>query len=526
MKKTTFFLLAALVAFSSCRKKVDWDSDWVLALFQDELTLSKLDNDSTLINDNGYYHVNLSRTLVDLDLANFVTIPDTTISYTKYLNFLSITINPGFEFMNSVEEHLLNLQDIQLKRIQLTSGFIEVKLENPVATPVDITLILPGAIKNGQPLTKILTIGAKTNGQNGIVESVLDLSGYDVDLSGNGGASYNRLQSKVIIKTSTEGSPVTVTNQDGFVVNAKFKDLKVSYARGYFGSRTIQEVDDFKIDQLKMVQSGYVDIPSTQVRFNISNGLKVDIAAQINQLKSTNQSNSIVNLTGGIMNNNVHVPSATGNWSSFTPGNYSFQFTSTNSNVEQFIENLGHLYDVAYQLKLNPWGNTTGGWNEIYTNSRLRVGIEVDMPLSIGMNNLVLKDTIKLDVSMSKDKTHLSEGRLVVQYENAFPVGATLAVTFLDVNHQIVGHTNTMQGIQSSAFGTLTQNNLVYSKGQFEVPMSKEVVGRLSDIKYAILTAHMNTTNDIASSYSMVQIPYGAFLKLKAHAKFVLNTKF
>lgn len=525
MIRNTFFVLTALLIFASCRKKVEWDSNWVLALFQQELNLSKLENDSTLINDNGFYHVQLSRTLVDLDLTNFVKIPDTTIAYTKYLQLGAITINPGFEFMNSVEDHVLQLQDIELKRIHLIGGKIEVALENPVGTAVDIQLILPGATKNGQVLSKNLTIGPKQGGQNGVVNTVLDLSGYEIDLSGTGGTSFNKLQSQVVIKTSLNGTAVTVTNQDGFVVNAKFKDLNISYARGYFGSRIIQETEDFNLDVLKMVQSGVIDIPSTNIRFNIQNGIKMDLAAQLNFLKSTNTANNALQLQGGIIGNNVHVPSATGDWSSYTPGNYSFQFTSSNSNIEQFIEHLGHQYDLNYQLRLNPWGNTTGGWNEIFASSKLRVGLEIDMPLAIGANALVLKDTIDLSIDMSKDKTHISNGILVIEYQNAFPISGNLAVTFLDGQNQVIGNTAMSNGIQSSAFGTLMFNNLQYTKDQVEIPLSKDLLGKMDQIKKAVISAHLNSTNDATANYTMVQIPYGAFLRLKAHAKFVLNTK-
>ncbi len=525
MIKNTGIALLLIIAVWGCRKKVEWESNWVLPLFHHELKLDKLENDSTLVKDGGYYSVQLRRQLIDLNLSNFVSIPDTLIEYVKYLQLTNLQVPPGFEFMNTVQEHRLELQDLQLKNISLASGRIEFSLENPIETSIHIKLILPGVERNGTTLERDYVIGPKTASGNGKISSTIDLTNFRMNLKGIVGNAFNILQSKIIIRTSEAGDPILVTNQDGFVVKARFKDIKLNYAKGYFGNKTFRDIQDFDFDLMRIIQSGTVDLPSTQVKFNIENGIKVDVAAKLDALVSTGAVASVP-MTGSVMGNTIHIQSATNSGGSLQPYRKSIVFNSSNSNVESFIANLGYKYNINYELKINPFGNLTGGWNEIFENKGIKVGLEVDMPLVIGLNQLVLQDTVPLNVEMTKDKTHVEDGELIIAFENAYPISIGLVLKFLDANNQLIGITNMNDFMPSSVTGTLFSNHLRYAKGELKIPMKSEIVQRISEVKKIVITAKVNTTDNLDGSYNSVQIPYGAFLRLKARAKFQLNTKF
>ena len=121
-------LLISLIIFTliSCKKKPTmWESDWSLPIINDTLSLNNFVNDSTLgENVSGYYDLNLDRTLFNLGINDLLdSIPDTTITENLTISFLNLTMPPGFSYVNSSEEHNLNIPDVELKKIILRKGF-------------------------------------------------------------------------------------------------------------------------------------------------------------------------------------------------------------------------------------------------------------------------------------------------------------------------------------------------------------------------------------------------------------------
>ncbi len=113
MLRRLFILFVTGVLLSSCRKeKTSWESDWVVPLVRDTLSLTELENDSTLSVDGAYnYTVDLTRTLANIRLIDSLTIPDTTIVQDYVLAVSSITVPPGYTIVNQIEEHEINMPD-------------------------------------------------------------------------------------------------------------------------------------------------------------------------------------------------------------------------------------------------------------------------------------------------------------------------------------------------------------------------------------------------------------------------------
>jgi hypothetical protein len=130
------FIFSALIVFSSCKKKdTEWNSNWAIPVISDTLKLNNLYNDSTLTSLNQTtIDVDLTRTILDIGLTDLLEIPDTLITQI-YSPTVSINnVPPGTNFVNSVEEHVIDLNDVQLKKIRVSKGKINVKVFNPLTT--------------------------------------------------------------------------------------------------------------------------------------------------------------------------------------------------------------------------------------------------------------------------------------------------------------------------------------------------------------------------------------------------------
>lgn len=527
MNGTTKLILSTFVLFSmlvvGCRKKASWDADWVLPLVNDRLDISKFVNDSTIEEDNGYYALNFKRNLYNFNLTDIVGIPDTTIDRTTSLNISSLSVNPGFEFFNSIEEHELNLQDLELKIIQLEGGSISFELSNPVATGIFITVELPGVSKDGVTLSKTFFINGGSLSNPSKINESISLKDYQIDLRGTSGNSFNKLQSRVKIKTDPDGSSVNVTNQHSFNIKAKFQSVKLKYARGYFGQRILEETKDFNIDFFNNVVAGMIDIPNTSIKLTLENGIKIDGRGIINYLKNKNNQGNEVLLSG--LGTYFTVDEPTGSYSALVPSTHVMTFNSGNSNVEEFIENLGAKNDISYKIQINPWGNTSGGWNEVYPQSRLRLMVEAQMPLSIKMDALTIRDTFDFKMDQNKDKSHLASGVVQLDLDNGFPFAAKVKLLFLDENGTLIETTQGSQSIESSLFGQLNNQGLMHKTSTVEIPLNSSVIDQLNVIKKIAVEAVFDTPGGVGLSNQMVSIPVDAFFGVKAKAKFKLKLK-
>lgn len=98
MKNYWFFLvLAAAVLFSGCKYKLkdrpNWDSEIVVPLAYTEVSLDNLLTDSTLTQTNADQSIDLiyRDTLVDFALADYMEVPDTSVSFTVNLQTLALS---------------------------------------------------------------------------------------------------------------------------------------------------------------------------------------------------------------------------------------------------------------------------------------------------------------------------------------------------------------------------------------------------------------------------------------------------
>jgi hypothetical protein len=521
MLKYLVFLSLFLIVISCKKKDTTWNTDWAAPLIADTLKLTNLYNDSTLTTSNQTtIDVDLTRTILDIGLSDLLTIPDTLITQI-YSPTLSINnVPPGSNFVNSIEEHILDLNDIQLKKIRVSEGKIKVKVFNPLTTKVYYTVQLPGVTKNGSLFEQTYFVDAGSIAQPASSQEDLDLAGYDIDLTGESGLNYNRLQSKISIKTDENGPVVSITSQHDFKFDGEISGIKIDYAKGYFGSQLISDTSNVVISQLNSIIGGTLDIPSPNLTFTIENGMKVSLKGKLTLAENTNSSNNTVSLSSSNIGSDFYIAQAIGNWDNLQPASYQIEFNSGNSNIEQYLENLGSEHKLGYQLQLNPWGNVSGGADEVFPTSRIKAKVNFQMPLQIGSDGLTLRDTFNFDLSQDPSKIHANSGIVTLNATNAFPLSCEPVLYFMDENnfilHTVLGTTQ----IASSNLGTLNPlSGLKEKKSQVEFLLPSELVSDLNRIRFVAVEARFDTPNPTTGSNESQTIPYGAFLAVKLNVK-------
>lgn len=516
---------ASLVVFGfgSCRKDTSWDTDWVVPIINDTLDLQNLTNDSTLDASGSNYNVNLKRTLFDLKLSDFVSIPDTIIAQSFTLSLPSLNVPAGTSFINSTEEHNLALEDLELKKIILKAGFVDLNLENPISEAIQIKIELPGVTLDGVTFSQTFIAGAGSISNPTVLNKTLDISGYTLDLTGVNGGSFNRLRSKVTSSTLATGNAVIVTNQHHINVKSKFRDVVIKYARGYFGSRIVKDTSSFSIDFFNSVAGGGIDISTTSVKLKIENSVKFDASAKVNFMKNSNYANNEVVLTAGGNGVTYVLDQPTGSFNSVQPSLLEIVYNSGNSNIEEYLENLGIKHQMAYELQINPWGNTSNGWNELFENSRIKLSLEANLPLAINAQDLIIKDTFDFKLTQAKDKSRIISGLFILDADNAFPINGNIQINLLNASYQTISTISATNPIASSVYGSLNAMNILHKKSQAQFVIPESVINELDGVKYISVSFKVSTPNSSSQLNEMVQIPSNAFLGLKLKANFKLK---
>ncbi len=526
MKHTVAFIFLLLLIASCKKEDTVWESDWSAPLINDTLSLENLVNDSTLVESGGFYSLDLTRTLFDLNVADFVSIPDTTIEETFTFSG-SLNIPAGATFVNSVEEHDMNMQGIQLKKVILRAGYIDVRVENPLGTTTNFTVQLPGVTKDGVTFTAQYSAPPGTPSNPGITTETIDLSGYTLDLTGISGGESNKLRSVIIASTIASGPNITITPADITKVKATFRDVEIDYARGYFGNEIVSDTTDVFLEVMNSIVSGMIDLPSTSITFEIENGIKVSAEGTLLTVSNTNNQGTTVNLTGGQMGTSFNIDPATGNWNSLVPSVKSINFNSSNSNIESYIENLGANHSLGYSMQLNPWGNVSGGYDELFPTSKLTIKMKANMPLNIGVYDLVLRDTFDITLNQDPDKTHVKSGELILKASNGFPISGTVKLMLLNGNGAVLHTVLGSSELKSSLYGSLnTSYNFYVCDSEIHFVLPEEAVAVVNDVKKIVVESAFNTIDPATSMNEQMNIPVGAFLGIKLKTKFVTENRF
>lgn len=516
-------MVATALLVGCKREQAVWQSDWQLPILNDTLTLDNLEDSGYVTVNGGYYELTLDRTLYEVKLADIVEIPDTTI-IGKYPVGINIGLPPGASFITETDETELNLGEAQLKKIRVKSGGVNLKMKNPIDGNVQITLQFPGVTLNGVPFSQTFIAPAGTNDNPGMVSDFFDLSGYDMDLRGINQDSYNVFMSKIQVKNDPNGSTIYITTQDTIKYEAEISDVVIDYARGYFGSQLFTDTLTENIDFFNNITSGIVDLPASNLQLEIENGIKLSAKAKITTLSNTNNQLNTVNMSHPSIGNWMTINSATGNEQSLSPSVTSLTFDGGNSNMEQFLENHGASNTIGFELQLNPWGNVSGGWDEIFPQSALKVKLKGDMPLAIGLDDVVLRDTFDFSFTQDVTQSHVNSGVVWLKATNAFPLSAEVTLYLLDANGSILATLNASDVVASSVYGQVV-NGIQQKQSYVEFTIPESVVDQLNGVKQLAMKVTMNTPNAATNQSEQVQIPEGAFFGVKVGAKLKLEAR-
>ena len=504
----------------------DWGAQWAAPLIYSDLSLKNLINDFDDGNivqsySDGLLYAVYDSTSYSIQAKDFILIPNSLQGFSlvttpsQQTTFVSTPIGSDYQIESLAFSDLTyNFGPMEFDQMKVQSGSFEVSFPNTSTHSIKLNLEFPYFIKNGTPLTQNIVLPANSNNP-----VVINLSGCDIDFTGNTPGQFN----KVLVKRST-----TFTKENNtplppiFNVNLEFKNLVFQSLKGYLGQSVLPAINgtvaiDFFTANLN---GGIVTLNDPRLVFKFENQLGMPMSVLgLNPLVATGQNNTTTNITG--FPSPYTIQAATNINASWTG---KVTMDKNNSNINQATTLKVEKIDYSTQISFNPNGNT-GPRNSINANDILKVTCFLEIPMDGTANNFSFQDTFDLDLTGGIDSIdYVKEVLLRFNTTNGIPLNLGMQGVLLNANKMPVAQLfiNTPENLIVSA--TVDNNGNVLNTTNkitdriIAKPEYKALVQ--AGVKYIVFKAFASTANNGAAN---VKIYENQKLNLRLGAKVTMD---
>jgi hypothetical protein len=518
MKQFKFLLIIIIFAGQiSCNKEkrgLSWKANYNLPIAISTITLNNFIADSLLENTNGKTGILYKTSLYELSKSFLFAIPDTSISYVNGLPFGSLTVYPNQIIIENLQDIQLPTGQAGISRMIMESGKLKYTLSNRILQPIILNYSIPGAIKNNTSLSINIEVPAAQDvATPSSVTGFIDLTGYTIDLTGNLHNSLNKISSKTIIKLAPSATSTQIDVSNTVNILLSFNLLKPYYAKGYFGQSTIDVGPSFtNLDVFKNIKAGSFNLSKVSCTINIENGVGVDARLKI---KSLSTSNSIKNvnrvLFHNLLNKNLNINRALDN--PYQASNYNLLIDESNSNIKSLIEVLPDKIGYEMQVEINPLSNISNGTDFIYTDKLLKATMELKIPLNTILNELVLQDTIRINLK-DEDEEIINFGKLKLYLKNYFKYD--IKVNLFTINDDYSLGPNIVSNIYVKP-----NYNASNEKELVEVDLNSINLKQLFKTKKLLIKVSLNSNGEFVEvdEFSRIEIQASADFEKTLHLK-------
>jgi hypothetical protein len=496
-KHTIGLMIMACLLIMACQRKepTTWNTSLAFPIAKGTLGLNDLVADSLLYYDeNCLWHLKFSEELTEFNIDTLVAIPDTTIrkSFVVGAGPFTVTLQPGFQLYDEFESTTLKLNDVKLREVFMKSGYLEYTIKSYVNGYLNWDYELPGLTYNGVAASIEAVTSPTTDDTNpSTLNGVFDLTDYHLNLGGEDGFGFNKAVTHLTLVVDPGNNiAATVSGDDSVVVELKFIDPVLSYARGYFGQHEIQVNEIVDLGLNFNMPTGILNIDEADVGLGVINYLGADAKIHFGNLSCYNSvADNSVYLNYSPLFDPINVTRAYDNNGIIEPALISFDLNNSNSNIAAFLENLPNQFTVDGSIQINPLGDVMDGNDFVYADQTIETRLDIDIPLRIAMNNFVMQDTLEL--SDIENLTNVS-GKLFLEIENYFPFSADIKLDLLNSDGNLIRSIINNQPMSSASL-TAIPGNTNAAQSSFEIDVDAILLGELKAGNKLLMRINLNT---------------------------------
>jgi hypothetical protein len=445
----------------------------------------------------------------------------------------AIAVFPAGDIVSSNQEITQDIGSRRFTYVDCKEGKLDVEITSAIKQPLRLTYKLIGAYdKNGRPLTAVSNIAAATNNSFGTVTQSYDLAGYAINLTGSDGTKFNTYTQIVVAHIDSTGVQTQITNSDSINIKYKIRSIRPNYIKGYAGRDTVsyQGSTPFSIASiLNGNQPGAIQFDKAGISVSIVNGLGVEGQVVINKLEGVNANGNAVSLvdnsTTPVIGRRLAISKATD--FPLTPKTSTFTINSATSNISDFIGNLPEKINYDVTIYTNQNGNRGTYDDFAYLESRMKVNLDVNIPLSVAANDLKLRDSFDFSLGYSqKDVENIKDGVLHLLLYNKFPIQADITLVAYDSSWNLLDTLASGARVEAADIVSSSCKAEQSKKSVINITASAARIDRLRAAKHAVLTVVFNTkTNNTTCNGQFVKIYNDYTIDAKITADFTYKIK-
>lgn len=493
-----------LLGFIGCKKEADdpqWDIEVLGPVLQATIGIDQLIADSLTSTDaDGNVRVVYEGSLDNIAADSVYSIPDTALQTIYTWPFFPVTINPNTPFFTNNKNLVLNVKGAQLTRATIRSGIIRLTAKNTLPTRVYFTYTVPEARKNGQSLSLARSVAAGSVANPSFFTEDVDLSGYQLNLTGSANNLVNTIAYNVIARSDSAGPAFPVVQGDTMVnLTTTLLGVTPSYVRGYLGQTIINENGTTDVGIGSIFQSGQLVLDSAKLSLTVTNSIGADLQAYISGLTSINNrtGNTVSLQASSVLQRNIDLNRAaeTGNPSDpIRSTTHVILLDNSNSNLPTFLSNLPDKIGTDVRLSLNPLGNISGSNDFVYENRLITTATRLEIPLRLSMSSLTLLDTQDLSIANLTNLDPVGPATFTLVAENGFPIDLRLQLYTLNDQQQVTDSL-LLQDLIVAGITDINNNVVSSSKTRISIPVDAARKSRILSATSMIVKAVFTTVN-------------------------------
>lgn len=391
-----------------------------------------------------------------------------------------------------------------LSRMDVIEGDFNCSFESSVKTDIDLNFSIP-QLKNNQGENFEFSLIVINTENLGVQNSSHSMDGYNFDLSNSENQLDVYFSSNVVPTLETEDH-VLFSENDTVRVTVALDNMKFSWIEGYFGQveRLIDENElILEMNALQAIGQGVV-LSSPIISFISDNTMGIPFEIELQMLGSNNE--QIVDLDGpkiSIASNDISITT----------------FTNYNSQIVDFIALNPKQINYSGSVISNPLGNS-GDLNFIGQETGLVIDFEMDLPLQLSINDLVLIDTLEIKnnpfISLQNSSVpvieYLENPSLIFRIENGFPFNTSLDIFLNDSISNLSLDSIKVEYIQSAIIdsqGKVSESSV----NNFSIELKDNQIENFTNANQIIIRARLDSyqhENNYVKLYTNYKFILGA----------------
>lgn len=520
--KAILSLVSASLVLSGCVKDFNiatHDADFLAPLAFGSISINDYDgSDQFQINGDDTLRLVVDDTIFSIGLEDLIDIPDTAVLQEYSIPFNGLTIPPGVPFYGDTSRTTYRLNSVKLKYAILREATIKLEFSNTIDKPVVFSYTVLSATKNGQAYVISETVPGNTT-----FTKTISLAGYDLDLRGPRGNLSNTITAvySVMIDPNETQSHVFSLG-DRFAIETTFKSIVPEYLTGYFGSEVVDFNETVDFDFFDNYPFSYLDIKEFDLNLKVDNGIGADLSLDVKSIDAFNHlSSQSAALNHALVGSAVGLSRAVQLYQNndVKHQQVEFNFSNSNSNLDELIEVAPSGFDLDLGVSLNPFGNISLGNDFAFYNHNLSMILSGEVPLNFGLGRLHLKDSVEYSFEIADQDTslinRLNYGQLKVLLNNGYPLSSDIQIYVLDESLTLIDSLFSERQVISGLGANTQAADTNFSSSTILVPLDQDKLDRLETGKNLLLDVYLSTTDQqVISLSSKSKISYKIAVEL------------